>query len=71
MDLVKSKKPNLNSWFKKQLFGFLSKFGRLKIERRNLHLEGPQLLPPNKTLKLPFGCFELQDLRLGIHGGHP
>ena len=37
LDLAKSKKPNLNSWFKKQLFGFLLKFGRLKIERRNLY----------------------------------
>ena len=36
--MAKSKKPNLNSWFKKQLFGFLLKFGRLKIERRSLIL---------------------------------
>ena len=34
--MVKSKKPNLNSWFTKLLFGFLLKFGRLKIERRSL-----------------------------------
>ena len=36
LDLAKSKKPNLNSSFKKQLFGFLLKFGRLKIKRMSL-----------------------------------
>ena len=38
LDLVKSKKPNLNSWFTKLLFGFLLKFGQLKIERRSFYV---------------------------------